>query len=135
MTVLTVKQEVTSILRMAVANYGRTADVVLDVLDDPDVEQFHAEVQAELDKIVEAYVNPPEVDEIRVGDTVRILPRYAQSIKLSDGSKNQPGAEFVVTEVNRSVYYHSGGEVSNFYVGGDPQGWGIWEQYIEKVHK
>jgi hypothetical protein len=207
--VLTVKQEIEVLLRAA-RETARDRMEYLATLEVSGVSEFHAEVLAELDAIIEAYVSPPEppvfkvgdyvrltgslwnneppfpsgtlvqitevdlhdysgekyayfldeegdrwyvvpkghseypeyggqlveVDpEIRIGDTVRILPRYTNVIMQSRGSKNQSGVEFVVTQVNRAVQYHPDAGVSNFYVGGDPEGWGIWETYIEKVHK
>jgi hypothetical protein len=207
--VLTVKQEIEVLLRAA-RETARDRMEYIATLDVSGVSEFHAEVLAELDAIIEAYASPPEppvfkvgdyvrltgslwdneppfpsgslvqitevdlhdysgekyayfldeegdrwyvvpkghseypeyggqlveVDpEIRIGDTVRILPRYSNAIRWSDGSKNQPGVEFVVTEIRHAVQHHADGGVSNFYVGGDPQGWGIWETYIEKVHK
>lgn len=59
--------------------------------------------------------------EIKVGDTVRIKDNYPYAW---DG--NDIGLEFKVTSVV------TGGR-STFYVEGDPQGSGIWNQWIEKV--
>jgi hypothetical protein len=79
--------------------------------------------------------------EIKVGDTVRILPLYLDGVNDMEPRQNQPGVEFVVRGVIRGAYPHDKynpkksveGLFSNFYVEGDPNGWGIWEKFVEKV--
>lgn len=72
-------------------------------------------------------------DVIRVGDTVRIKENYAAT---GGGGRDEVGQEFVVTEVVPAVWgLHTIDTRSEFYVEGDRRGWGVWEAYIEKVHK
>jgi len=70
---------------------------------------------------------------IKVGDTVRILPSYE---KLDWGKhvlglgKNTVGTEFKVTEIIDSL---GGFRKGQFYVKGDPADRGIWAEYVELV--
>ena len=72
-------------------------------------------------------------DTIRVGDTVRIR----QDARDDDYFAYPAGTEFVVTEVVASQWtplYDKDKRTREFYVSGDPNGYGVWDVYIEKVH-
>lgn len=134
--VVTVRQEVQLALNLVVADYAERAKSLSEVANDKSLDAFYLAVLAELASVAEAY-RRRGAEEIRVGDTVRITFDYSY-----DGS-NLKGTEFVVTEVVPSTFEHgqfvnndpAAGLTSTFYVQGDPARRGVWEQYIEKVHK
>ena len=73
---------------------------------------------------------------ILIGQTVRINERYAEVINSKIGQdarkmQNQVGTEFVVTSVAPSSPPE--GHLASFYVKGDPNGWGIWGDYLDVV--
>lgn len=68
--------------------------------------------------------------EIKVGDTVRILPSYEKLGWNPGGNEigaNRAGVEFKVTDIARAR------SEDRFYVNGDPADRGIWAEYIELV--
>ncbi|QDK03354.1 hypothetical protein SEA_HUBBS_112 [Microbacterium phage Hubbs] len=67
--------------------------------------------------------------EIKVGDRVRIKGNYP----YGEVTDNKIGLEFEVTLVESDPEYFGTLFDQEFYVEGDPQGFGIWGEYIEKV--
>lgn len=67
--------------------------------------------------------------EIKVGDRVRIKDNYP----YAERTENKIGLEFVVTEVVSDPDFFGSVFEQKFYVDGDPQGWGVWGSFIEKV--
>lgn len=67
---------------------------------------------------------------IKVGDTVQINSKYA---KRAD-ARNKVGTEFVVTAVHegsKDSFLNKIGMDARFWVEGDPDGRGMWAEYIE----
>lgn len=73
---------------------------------------------------------------IKAGHTVRIREGYEEFIgtRLGGPYGNLDGTEFVVTGV-RSVEKSLNATGDTEFVTGDPNYWGIWISYVERVKK
>lgn len=125
--VITVKQEVETVLRLTLEAYAVQTEAADDLVKGN--AEFHEAVLAVLNDIIEAYVAPEPVLEdptIRVGDTVR-----------TQGHPFYPdGTEFAVTRVTPGNFTPSSGRdrgTRKFFVSGDRGGYGVWDIFIEKV--
>ena len=121
---LSVRDEVTSVLRFGRENYAATSHAVSTASKLTSVHAFHAAALEEIDGIIAAYVASEPVRPIQVGDRVRINDKYS----IDD----QRGAEFVVTQVVPCDWAHDGLE-SSFYAMGDPKKRGVWECFLDRV--
>jgi hypothetical protein len=122
--VITVKQEVESCLRTGVAGYIEATNTITTV--NPATRPFYDAVISVLNDIIDGYLAEGGADDpIKVGDTVR--------------TKGHPfmadGTEFKVTAVEVQDFTPSNSNITRkFFVKGDPNGYGVWDIYIEKVH-
>lgn len=122
--VITVKQEVETVLRLTLEAYAVQTEAADDLVKGN--AEFHEAVLAVLNDIIEAYVAPEPVFEdttIRVGDTVRVVGSNGLGIgKLGD--------EFEVTKLKETPTskqpYATG--PGNF-IGG------VWLENLEKVQE
>ena len=89
------------------------------------------------------------IADIKVGDRVRITDNYGSISKQGepvydpDDSasdeigyrevRNYPGVEFTVTHTVEDADYVRREEYGGGFVTGDPEDWGIWAVYVEKV--
>lgn len=67
--------------------------------------------------------------EFKVGDKVRTTEEYGEMF----GSKSFAGVEFTVTRVSRDKAPLSDGTVLETVVYGDPWGYAVWGNFLEKV--
>lgn len=123
--VITVKQEVETILRITAEAYAAQTEAADDLVKGN--AEFHEAVLAVLNDIIEAYVAPEPVfedPEIRVGDTVRVTKAVAYSV----------GTKFVVTDIEEATFTLRDGEkLGPFVYRGDSKGYGVWSNFVEKV--
>lgn len=124
--VITVKQEVETVLRITAEAYAVQTEAADDLVKGN--AEFHEAVLAVLDDIIEAYVAPEPVfedPEIRVGDTVRVTQAVAYDV----------GTKFVVDAIKDATYVLQSGEKLGPHIyKGDPNDYGVWSNFVEKVH-
>lgn len=68
------------------------------------------------------------MSDIKVGDKVRITAAYEEI-----GGPEHVGVEFEVTNVIHYPWRTTDRVLHEYVITGDPMGWGVWANYLEKV--